>query len=155
MLTLIQRVPGLSPNAASLTLSLTAEERTKSRHRFTTDDGQDVHLNLPRGTVLRGGDVLVTPEGVYVQVRAKPEPVITVTAHTPFDLLRAAYHLGNRHVPLEVAPTYLRFSPDAVLEAMVQQLGLVVTQDEAAFEPESGAYGSPSAHTHTHDNHHH
>ncbi|MFE4104858.1 urease accessory protein UreE [Almyronema epifaneia] len=128
-------------------LSLTAEERSRSRHRFTADNGEAVYLNLPRGTHLRGGDLL--HEGnldALVQIVAKPEPILTVMGTTPLDLLRAAYHLGNRHVPLEITPTYLRLAEDQVLAAMLQQLGLQVMNETAPFEPEVGAYQS-----HSHD----
>jgi urease accessory protein len=125
-----------------LTLPLTAEERTRSRHYFQTEAGQGIYLQLPRGTVLHHQDLLTTQEGqTIVQIIAKPEPVMTATAHTPLDLLRAAYHLGNRHVPLEVAIGYLRLTPDPVLKAMLEQLGLHVTEAILPFQPEMGAYG--------------
>ncbi|NJO77433.1 MAG: urease accessory protein UreE [Cyanobacteria bacterium RM1_2_2] len=142
-----------------LTLSLTAEERTRSRHYFETDetiDGEGVHLNLARGTVLRHGDVLRSEDGkTLVQIVAKPEPVMTVLASTPLDLLRAAYHLGNRHVPLEVKETYLRLSPDPVLRSMLEQMGVQITEDVLPFEPEAGAYNHPeSSHAHRHAHSH-
>ncbi|WP_026098301.1 urease accessory protein UreE [Kamptonema formosum] len=142
MLTLTQRKPADPEAAASLTLALTAFERTKSRHRFEIDS-QFVSVHLPRGTVLRDGDLLAPASGdLLVRVIAFPEPVLTVTANTPLDLLRAAYHLGNRHVPVEIAPTYLRLSPDSVLQAMLEQLGVQVREEVAPFHPETGAYGS-------------
>ncbi|MBW4494264.1 MAG: urease accessory protein UreE [Oscillatoria princeps RMCB-10] len=141
MLNLTQRKPANPEAAAGLTLALTAFERTKSRHRLEIDS-QPVSIHLPRGTVLRDGDLLAPAAGdLLVRVTAKPEPVLTVTAKTPLDLLRAAYHLGNRHVPVEIAPTYLRLSPDSVLKAMLEQLGVEVREEVAPFEPESGAYG--------------
>ncbi|NEQ25385.1 MAG: urease accessory protein UreE [Microcoleus sp. SIO2G3] len=127
-------------------LDLTAEERTRSRHRFVTRLGTPVHLNLPRGTVLQDGDVLKS-DCYCVYVAAKPEPVLTVTSHHAIDLLRAAYHLGNRHVALEVAATYLRLSPDPVLRSMLEQLGLHVKEEIAPFSPEVGAYRHES-HSH-------
>ena len=149
-LTLTHRLPPNPIISVSLTLSLTAEERVRSRHRFTANTGQSVYLNLPRGTVLRGGDLLQSEQEPRVRVRvaAKPEPVITVRAETSFDLLRAAYHLGNRHVSLEITPDYLRLSPDAVLETMLNQLGLKLKLEVAPFEPEAGAYGHPQPHSH-------
>jgi urease accessory protein len=141
--------PSLEP--VHFTLALTAEERTRSRHYFETVEGQGVHLQLPRGTVLRHEDVLRSQDGkTLVQVVAQPEPVMTVLAATPLDLLRAAYHLGNRHVPLEVAATYLRFSPDPVLCSMLEQMGLQVTEAVLPFEPEAGAYHTESSQSHTH-----
>ena len=125
----------------SLTLSLTAEDRTRSRHHFETSDGQLVYLHLPRGTVLRDGDLLQANDGAIVRVLAKPEPVLTVTAKTPLYLLQAAYHLGNRHVSLEIASTYLRLSPDPVLRDLLVHRGLQITEEIQPFQPESGAYG--------------
>jgi len=133
----------LSPNCnaiATLSLSLTAEQRTRSRYRFTTTEGQPVLLHLPRGIVLRDGDRLQADSGEVLQILARPEPVLTVLASDPLDLLRAAYHLGNRHVPLEIAPTCLRLAPDPVLKAMLEQLGLWVREEIAPFHPEIGAY---------------
>ncbi|MBE9229548.1 urease accessory protein UreE [Phormidium sp. LEGE 05292] len=141
MLTLTQRLPA-NPNAiVSHTLSLTAEERTRSNYRFQTEAGQVLLLRLPRGMVLRDRDLLQSENGILVRVIAKPEPVLTVTAKNPLELLRAAYHLGNRHIALEITPTYLRLSADSVLQAMLEHLGLEVTAEIMPFEPEMGAYG--------------
>jgi urease accessory protein len=131
------------------TLSLTAEERMRSRHHFVADQGQDLYLRLPRGTVLRHGDILQSETGDrVVRIIAKPEPVMTVTAAIPLDLLRAAYHLGNRHIPLEITATYLRLSSDPVLKSMLEQLGLVVADDVLPFQPETGAYGHRHSQSH-------
>jgi urease accessory protein len=147
MLTLTQRLPANADTVVSFTLALTAEERTKSRHRFETEEGQTVFLRLPRGTVLRDNDILQSQtDGTLVRVRAKPEPVFTVTAQTLLDLLRAAYHLGNRHVPLEIAVTYLRLSPDPVLQKMLEQMGMKLEEAVLPFQPEIGAYGSNHVH---------
>ncbi|MBW4651957.1 MAG: urease accessory protein UreE [Kaiparowitsia implicata GSE-PSE-MK54-09C] len=152
MLRLTQRCVEQGP-PVTLHLALTADERTRSRHCFESE-GQAVYLQLPRGTVLQDGDVLMTETGDRtVQIVAKPEPVITVTAETPLQLLRAAYHLGNRHVPLEVTPGYLRLSPDSVLRAMLEQLGVQVSEGIAPFHPETGAYrhgaaADPESHSH-------
>ncbi len=145
MLTFTQRLsPGVDA-VASFTLSLTAEERIRTRHRFETPDGQGLYLRLPRGTVLHDGDLLQSEHrDVVMRIAAKPEPVLTAIAHKPIDLLRASYHLGNRHVPLEIAPSYLRLSPDPVLQTMLERLGMEVKEEVAPFQPEMGAY------THTH-----
>lgn len=145
MLTLTKRLPVEFDQPVSLTLALTADERTRSWHRFKTTQGQEVLLRLPRGTILQQGDFLQTATDKVVQIRAKPEPVLTVRAQ-PLDLLRAAYHLGNRHVSLEIASTYLRLAPDPVLKAMLEQLNLEVTAEIAPFQPEMGAYHSPHGH---------
>ncbi len=160
MLTLTQRIPANPEAVVSYTLTLTAEERTRSRHYFpikagvteagATETGEGVYLNLPRGTVLFHGDLLQAESGDLVRVLAKPEPVLTVTASTTLDLLRAAYHLGNRHVPLEVTAGYLRLSPDSVLQSMLEHLGATVLPGLHPFQPEAGAYGQGHASSHGH-----
>lgn len=147
MLTFTQKKPP-NPNAAVVsTLSLTAEERTRSRYRLQMEDGQVVFLRLPRGTVLQDGDILVDETtGSLVRITAKPEPVLTVVAKTTIDLLKAAYHLGNRHVPVEITSAYLRLSPDPVLQVMLQQLGVEIKEEISPFQPEAGAYGHHHSH---------
>lgn len=141
MLTLTQRLPANPGAIVMLTLALTAEERSRSRYRLETPE-LSVSLQLPRGTVLRDGDLLQPANSEqFVRVVAKPEPVYTVSGKTPLDLLRAAYHLGNRHVPLEITPTYLKLAPDPVLHSMLEQLGVEVRQEVSPFQPEAGAYG--------------
>lgn len=141
--TILTQRYSLNPNTSvSFTLALTAEERTRSRHRFETEDGQTLYLRLPRGTVLSDGDILQAESGsIRVRVTAKPEPVLTVSANTSLELLRAAYHLGNRHVPVEITATYLRLSPDPVLRTMLEQMGMEVQAAVLPFQPEQGAYG--------------
>ncbi|MGJ5672224.1 MAG: urease accessory protein UreE [Nostochopsis sp.] len=142
MLTFTQR-KSPNPHATVIsTLFLTAEERTRSRHRLEMEDGQVVFLRLPRGTVLRDGDILLDETtDTLVRITAKPEPVLTVVAKTTIDLLKAAYHLGNRHVAVEITSTYLRLSPDPVLQAMLEQLGVEIKEEISPFQPETGAYG--------------
>jgi len=139
--TFTQRLTTEPDAPVSLTLSLTAEDRTRSRHHFEASDGQLVYLQLPRGTVLRDGDLLQADDGAIVRVVAKPEPVLMVTAQNPLCLLQAAYHLGNRHVSLEIAPTYLRLAPDPVLRDLLIHRGLQISEEIQPFQPESGAYG--------------
>ncbi|MEB3826183.1 urease accessory protein UreE [Phormidium sp. CCY1219] len=147
MLTLTQHLPPDEDAVTHFTLSLTAEDRTRSRHRFTTEEGQAVYVKLPRGTVLRDRDRLATETGeILVLVIAKPEPVLTVTGNSAIDLVRAAYHLGNRHVSLEITATYLRLEVDSVLKSMLQQFGLTVIEEVAPFAPEIGAYGHHHGH---------
>lgn len=149
MLTATNRLPPDPGAPAAHTLLLTAEERTRSRFRFVTEEGVPVQLYLARGTMLRDGDLLETDTGgVLVRVRAAAEPVLTARAAEPFLLLRAAYHLGNRHVALELGRDYLRFAPDPVLADMLMQLGLAVIAEAAPLQPEAGAYGH---HQHTHE----
>lgn len=142
MLTFTKHLPANPEIVVSFTLPMTADDRTRSRHRFETDTGEMLNLHLPRGTVLRDRDLLQSEDGsCLVLVTAKPEPVLTVRASTGLLLLRAAYHLGNRHVSLEVANNYLRFSPDSVLQGMLEKMGLEVTEEIVPFQPETGAYG--------------
>ncbi|MEI6429729.1 MAG: urease accessory protein UreE [Pseudanabaena sp. ELA607] len=144
----------------SHTLALDAEERTRSRLKFAATDGTIFKLELPRGTVLGHGDLLQDDRKQWcVQVAAKPEPVTTVRATDMLTHLKAVYHLGNRHVALEITADYLRFAPDQVLEDMVRQMGLEITAEVAPFQPESGAYhshrGAKSAQaSHSHSNSH-
>lgn len=128
-------------SASPLVLSLTADERTRSRHHFVTDNGTLIYLQLPRGTALQEGDLLSsTANDILVKIAAKPEPVLTVTSEDSISLLRAAYHLGNRHVSLEITHNYLRLAPDAVLLGMLTQLGLQVVEQVTPFCPQGGAY---------------
>lgn len=147
MLNFTQRLSADCNQAVAFDLSLTADDRTRSHHYFVTDAGQGIYLRLPRGTVLQHGDVLRSADGqAFLRILAKPEPVLTVTAQTPLALLKAAYHLGNRHVSLEVTETYLRLSPDPVLQAMLEQRGLQVIAETVPFQPEAGAYEHHHAH---------
>ncbi|WP_293126858.1 urease accessory protein UreE [Microcoleus sp. bin38.metabat.b11b12b14.051] len=145
MLTFTKHLPANPDAVVNLSLPMTADDRTRSRHRFETDTGESLHLSLPRGTVLRDRDLLQSEDGsCLVLVRAKPEPVLTARASTRLLLMRAAYHLGNRHVALEVADDYLRLSPDSVLQGMLEKMGLEVIEEIVPFQPEIGAY----AHSH-------
>jgi urease accessory protein len=141
------------------TVELDWDVRQKSRFQAEDSSGRTLGVFLPRGTVVRGGDVLVASDGSLVVVKAAPQPVLQVrhcTEHgSPFDLLRAAYHLGNRHVPLELQPELLQFEPDPVLADMLRRQHLIVTEAQAAFEPEAGAYGEGGGHGHHHHDHDH
>ncbi|MGK9452888.1 urease accessory protein UreE [Acidithiobacillus caldus] len=123
-------------------LHLVAEDRERARQQLPLADGRALVLQLPRGTVLLPQDVLCTGEGVAVAiVAAEPEPVYTLRAADSFALLRAAYHLGNRHVAMELAPDYLRIKPDPVLAHLLEQLsGVDYVEEIAPFVPDSGAY---------------
>lgn len=142
-----------------LTLTLPFQERQRSRLRVELSTGQEAILLMPRGSVLRGGDTLAVSDGRVVKVQAAPETVSTVRADEARSLARAAYHLGNRHVPLEVGADFVRYLHDHVLDGMVRELGLQVEVEEAPFEPESGAYGRHShgaghSHGHAHEHEH-
>ena len=129
------------------TVELSFDTRQKSRFRATLKTGMDIGVDLPRTGILRSGAYIATEQGDILKVDAKPEQLMQVTAPNEFDLLKAAYHLGNRHVPLMLTPTALYFEPDHVLAEMVQGLGLAVQEVEHPFEPESGAYAQ---HSHDH-----
>jgi urease accessory protein len=142
MLLLTQRLIAPCDRLPDLIVALSAEERTRSRYIFNTPEGKAISLQLPRGTVLQEGDLLTTEDrSSIVAIAARSESVMTVTAKESLDLLRAAYHLGNRHVQLEVTTTYLRLSPDPVLKSMLVRLGLEVSEEIVPFSPEIGAYG--------------
>lgn len=132
-------------------VSLVWERRTRSRQRVTLANGAALMLVLPRGTVLRNGDVLASDSGRRLRILAAPETVST--AHTEHGalLLRAAYHLGNRHVAIEIGAGWLRYLHDHVLDDMLRGLGLTVMVEQAPFEPEAGAYASGHGHGHGHD----
>jgi len=133
---------------------LVFSEREKSRYRTTTQNGQDLGWFLPRGIVLDEGDALLCNSKEIVLIRAASESLTEAFTDDPQLLLRAAYHLGNRHVSLQILPGALRFPRDHVLEQMLEGLGMEVRAIDDAFTPESGAYAS-SAHTHhTPDDHH-
>jgi urease accessory protein len=125
-------------------LLLTAEERTRSRHPFTTENGIEVYLQLDRGSVLRHGDRLQSADDnnldFIVEVIAKPETVLAVATDSPLALLEAAYHLGNRHVSLEISTSHLYLLPDDVLRDLLVHRGLTVTDTIRPFQPQAGAY---------------
>jgi len=139
------------PLPAQATLSLPFELRQKSRLRAALDNGEEVGLMLPRGLVLRGGDCLQAENGLVIKLIAAPEPVSTVSAPDIQTLLTACYHLGNRHIPLQITSKWLRYLQDHVLDEMVLTLGLTVIHEMAPFEPVAGAYH----HSHQQDSHEH
>jgi urease accessory protein len=131
--------------------------RQKSRFEATDSQGRAIGVFLARGSVLRGGDVLVAEDGSLIRVVAAPQRVLRITAcaehGSAFDLTRAAYHLGNRHVPIELQPDHLKIEPDHVLADLLRAMHLTVSEVLEAFEPESGAYAS-AGHAHA-DGHAH
>jgi urease accessory protein len=129
-----------------VTLTLPFELRQKSRLRVRLDDGTDAALVLPRGRVLRGGDQLLASDGRVVRVLAASECVSMARTEQPSALVRAAYHLGNRHVPVELGEGYVCYVHDHVLDEMVRGLGLWVRVEMVTFEPEGGAYAGGHGH---------
>jgi len=151
----------LEPNANTSNgkITLQIEQRVRSRLRAKLDDGRDAGLFLPRGTLLRGGDFLSSHDGTIIQVVSAAETVSTIYCKDLTLLARAAYHLGNRHIPLQVENGWLRYQHDHVLDEMLEQMGLEVSVEQAAFEPEAGAYqqaanGHNHSHSHTHEHEH-
>lgn len=164
MLTINKLLPRGTPLAPALLKRATSvvldwDTRAKSRFDATDSAGRHLGVFLPRGTAVRGGDVLVAEDGSLIRVEAAAQPLMEVhhcADHgSPFDLLRAAYHLGNRHVQLALEPERLLLERDHVLAEMLTRMHLIVREVEAAFEPEAGAYGAQGeAHRHGHDHGH-
>ena len=158
---LVSQGRGLAPVLLKRATQVELDWDLRSRSRFDATDstGRRLGVFLPRGQVVRGGDVLVAEDGSLVRVLAAAQPVM-VARHcpqhgAPFDLLRAAYHLGNRHVQLELQPERLQLEPDHVLADLLRQMHLIVSEELAPFEPEAGAYASGGhAHGHDHDHDH-
>jgi len=147
---LIKRAPSVS---------LDWDVRQKSRFQVEDSSGRVLSVFLQRGHVVRGGDVLVADDGSLVRIEAAPQALLRITTcpqhGTPFDLIRAAYHLGNRHVPIELKPDHLQIEPDAVLADMLRSMHLIVNNVDEAFEPEGGAYGAHHGGSgHSHDDGH-
>jgi urease accessory protein len=164
MLSVTKLIPGGRGLAAVLlkraaNVELDWDVRQKSRFDATDSAGRALGIFLPRGSVVRGGDVLVGEDGSLIRVLAAPQAVLRVSACPehggPADLPRAAYHLGNRHVPLEVKADHLQLEPDPVLAKMLRAMHLIVREVDAPFEPEGGAYVASHGHDHAHHDHHH
>ncbi len=164
MLTVNKLIPQGQGLAAVLikraaTLEIDWDVRQKSRFDATDNTGRQLGVFLPRGTLVRGGDVLVAEDGSMVRVVAQPQGVLVITpcaSHgRAFDLVRAAYHLGNRHVQIELQPDHLKIEPDHVLADMLRAMHLTVTETLGAFEPEGGAYAAGGhGHSHGHEHEH-
>lgn len=135
-------------------LVLPYEMRENSRLRTALESGEEVAIFTERGTVLRNNDLLKSADGRVVQIIAAHEPTYRITCRTPHDLLRCAFHLGNRHTQTQVGEGFLRIHADNVLKQMLEGLGATVTEENAQFEPESGAYGGGGHHHHG-DGHYH
>jgi urease accessory protein len=154
MLTISERLQ--QPRAPDARLVLPFGMRSRSRFRAQLVGGEEVGVILTRGQILRGGDQLLAPDGRVIEVVAAEEDVSTVRTADVRWLARAAYHLGNRHVALQIGEGWLRYSHDHVLDEMLHGLGLKVTVEQACFEPEAGAYhtGADSVRAHEHSDTH-
>lgn len=156
---LIARGRGLAPALVkrAATVALGWDLRQKGRFEATDSGGRPLAVSLPHGTVVRGGDVLVAEDGSLVRVLAAAQPVLVVrhcAEHgAPSDLLRAAYHLGNRHVAVELKPDHLKLEPDPVLAELLRRMHLIVGEESTEFEPESGVHEA-AARGHGHDHAH-
>lgn len=128
-------------------LVLTFEQRQKSRLRAKLESGEEVALMLERGKVRRGGERVIATDGRELEIVSAPEKLLHIESG---EIARVAYHLGNRHVPVQVGEGFLRIAEDHVLEEMAKRLGAKVTRVEAPFEPEAGAYDG-EGHHHHHD----
>jgi urease accessory protein len=150
MLTISHRLQEIRASDAQLVLPF--DLRSRSRFRARLVSGEEVGVILERGQVLRGGDLLLANDGRVIQISAASETVSYVSSNEPQQLMRAAYHLGNRHVTLQIGEGWLRYRHDHVLDEMLLGLGLRVEVEEAPFEPESGAYavGGHSQDSHVH-----
>ena len=142
--------------APLLVLCLSASERQRLRGHCRSACGRELLLQLPRGGgALQPQERLAGDDGVpQVRVEAAPEELLRVRSEDPFTLLRAAYHLGNRHVALELRPRELRLLQDPVLADLLRGLGLSLEAITAPFEPESGAYAASHGHSHAPGNSH-
>jgi len=132
----------------SVTLDL--QQRVKSRLKTCSDSGEKIGIFMERGNVLEHGDLIIDKDGYVLKVVAALETISSIYSDDPLLLARACYHLGNRHVPLQIGDSWLRFQRDHVLEEMVRTLGLAVRHESAPFEPEGGAYGGHRGHEHGH-----
>jgi urease accessory protein len=140
--------PGAYKIQAKGQLRLPFDDRQKSRLKTQLVSGEEVALKLPRGEILRGGDLVVAADGRVIEVLAQPEKLMHVTCEDATALARAAFHLGNRHVPVQIGDGFLRIAADHVLEDMLRGLNAALAPIEAPFEPEAGAYGSGHDHDH-------
>ena len=159
MLKFEKKVGGGAPNT---TVTLPRDMREKSRLKVMLDDGREAGLFFEKGVSFQDGDLIISDDGdVLVEVKAADETVSSVYCDDPLQIARACYHLGNRHISLQINEGVLRYQHDHVLDGMVRGLGLKVITEQAPFEPESGAYAAGShhdgGHHHSHgdDDHHH
>jgi urease accessory protein len=136
------------------TLTLPFEVRQKSRFRTTLDSGRELFVQLPRGSHVHDGTLLKTSGGLVIRVRAAAETLSVMETSDPLLLARAAYHLGNRHVPLQIELGRLSYLHDHVLDDMLHHFGLHVVVRQGPFEPEHGAYGGHATGGHGHGHRH-
>ncbi len=146
MIEITAKVPSAVQGEAQDRLLLPFDQRQKRWLFAALVSGEEVALKLPRGASLRGGDLLLAADGRVVEVIAAPERVVHIECAASSELARLAYHLGNRHVPVQIGHGFLRISENHVLEEMLRRLGAKLKIIEAPFEPESGAYAGAHRH---------
>ena len=154
---LIHRPAGHWPNEkAAGALTLDFDARHRRRIRLTADEGEDILLDLPKAVAMADGDGLQLEDGRWLMIQAAAEPIVEIRHRDPNQLVRLAWHLGNRHLPTEIRNQVLRIRPDHVIEHMLYSFGAELTKVQAPFQPEGGAYGD-HGHHHNHDEsgHHH
>jgi urease accessory protein len=142
------------PSQATDTVLIDFDRRHRRRILLTTESGAELLLDLPQATRLRDGDGLVTQSGI-VRVQSRPEPLAEIHAHSDAELIRIAWHLGNRHLPVQLLRDKIRIRRDHVIEEMVEHLGGHVDIIDAPFDPEAGAYAGGHSHSHDDDDDHH
>mgnify|MGYP003676737837 FL=1 len=148
MLKVSQRYSGSQPAEVIDRLSLPFDLRKRGRFKAVTESGRDIGLFIERGQVLQHGDLLQTECGGVIEVLAEAEAVVTASSDDWLQFAKVCYHLGNRHVPLQVGERWLRFQPDHVLQELAELYGLTTVQEQAPFSPENGAYGAHGGHSH-------
>jgi urease accessory protein len=153
----IHRFAGHWPKEKAVgTLTLDFDARHRRRIRLTTDQGEDILLDLPKTVAMSDGDGLQLDDGTWLRITAASESLLEVRHKDRHQLMRLAWHLGNRHLPTEIREDALRIRPDHVIEEMLQGFGAELGKVQAGFQPEGGAYGATHNHDHhQHDDHHH
>lgn len=145
-----QGVPHEAPRRDVAVLRLAYDKRCRSRFVARLVDGREVGVQLPRGSVLRDGDVLVAESGEPIVVEADAQPVLCITAASPLQLMRVVYHLANRHVPAQIERDYVLIEPDGILADLARHFGADVEAAHMPFDPEAGAYAAEHGHGHSH-----
>jgi urease accessory protein len=151
----VHRTAGHWPaEKAAGTLTLDFDARHRRRIRLTADHGENVLLQLAKAVAMADGDGLQLDDGRWLKIQAAPERIVEASHKDPDQLVRLAWHLGNRHLPTEIRHQVLRFRPDHVIEEMLRGLGADLTKVMATFQPEGGAYGGNGHHDPLDDNEH-
>jgi len=153
----IHRSAGHWPKEKAVgTLTLDFDARHRRRIRLTTDQGEDILLDLPKAVAMADGDGLQLDDGTWIGITGASESLVEVRHNDRHQLMRLAWHLGNRHLPTEIREGALRIRPDHVIEEMLRGFGAALDKVQEAFQPEGGAYGASHSHDHHHhDDHHH